>query len=79
MKRREFIGGLGSSAAWPLAGWAQQAEQMRRLSVLMSFSENDPEGQARLAALSRGLRERLRDALAGARQAPAECAEGRAD
>jgi putative tryptophan/tyrosine transport system substrate-binding protein len=30
---------------------------MRRLSVVMSFSENDPEAQARLAALSRGLRD----------------------
>jgi hypothetical protein len=25
MLRREFIAGLGSAAAWPLAGWAQQA------------------------------------------------------
>ena len=25
MKRRTFIAGLGSAAAWPLAVWAQQA------------------------------------------------------
>ena len=24
MKRREFIAGLGSAAAWPVVGWAQQ-------------------------------------------------------
>ena len=24
MRRRRFIAGLGSAAAWPVAGWAQQ-------------------------------------------------------
>jgi putative ABC transport system substrate-binding protein len=46
----------GAAAAWPLAGSAQQA-RMRRLSVLMSLAENDPEAQARIAALARGLRD----------------------
>ena len=56
-RRRTFIAGLASAATWPLAAPAQQAEQLRRLSALMSFAENDPEGQARLGALSRGLRD----------------------
>ena len=56
MRRREFIGLLGGAAAtWPLAARAQQADQMRRIGVLMGWAESDREGEARLAAFREGL------------------------
>jgi putative tryptophan/tyrosine transport system substrate-binding protein len=57
MKRREFIAGLGGAAVWPLVGWAQQDDRMRRVGVLMPLHNDDPDGQAEMAALRRGLAE----------------------
>jgi putative tryptophan/tyrosine transport system substrate-binding protein len=53
--RREFITLLGGAAAWPVAARAQQGERMRRIGVLMPFAEDNPVGQARLAAFRQGL------------------------
>ena len=59
MRRREFIMLLGGAgAAWPLAARAQQADGMRRIGVLMSLAEDDPETKARLAVFRQGLEKR---------------------
>jgi putative ABC transport system substrate-binding protein len=59
MRRRDFIKGMAGSAAatWSLAALAQQAEQVRRIGVLMHSPSNEPEAQARLAAFLQGMRD----------------------
>jgi putative ABC transport system substrate-binding protein len=57
MRRREFISLLSGAAAWPLAARAQQRDRVRRIAVMMTNAEDDPEGGTRAAAFRQGLAE----------------------
>src|SRR5262249_28529124 len=58
MKRRDFMALLSGAAAWPVAARAQQpTDRVRRIGVLMPFTSDDSQSQARLMAFAQGLQQ----------------------
>ena len=59
MRRRDFLMLVGgAAAAWPVASsLAQQPERVRRIGLLNTLAEGDPEASARHAAFENGLKD----------------------
>src|SRR6516164_2597121 len=55
MRRRDFIAGLGSAAALPLAARGQQGDRVRRIAVLIPNDENDPVAKTNVSAFTQAL------------------------
>jgi putative ABC transport system substrate-binding protein len=59
MRRREFVTLIaGAVAAWPRLTSAQQPpDRLRRIGVLMAYTEDNPEDQQRVAAVKQALKQ----------------------
>jgi putative tryptophan/tyrosine transport system substrate-binding protein len=55
VRRRHLIAVIGGAALWPLVGYAQQPEPMRRVGWLAPWPEKDPIMQASVKALAHAL------------------------
>ena len=54
MRRREFIAGLGTAAAWPVVARAQQGDRIQRIGALMA-GDDDVDGKFRVSVFTQAL------------------------
>src|SRR5215203_3654171 len=57
MKRREALAALAGAVAWPQVAFAQQPIRVRRITLILANSEDDPNGHERLKLFRESLRE----------------------
>ncbi len=55
MRRRDFIAGLGSAAAWPVVAPGQPSGHLRRVGILLPYEIGDPDVKGRLMAFLQNL------------------------
>ncbi len=55
MRRRDFIAGLGSAAAWLAVAHGQPSRHLRRVGILLPYEIDDPAVKVRLAAFLQNL------------------------
>jgi putative ABC transport system substrate-binding protein len=55
MRRREFVAGLASAAAWRIAAHGQQRDRMRLVAILLPYPESDVNAQTRVRILRQEL------------------------
>lgn len=55
MRRREFLSGLGGTAAWPAVAWAQPPQRRRRIAVLIDVPRDGDRSRPRLEAFVHAL------------------------
>src|SRR5215204_6326416 len=57
MRRRHALTGLASAVVWPQLSFAQQPRHVRRITLILRNSEDDPNGHERLKLFRDSLRE----------------------